>query len=185
MPSDANGLQERKIGRCSFMTTPLPAAPHSALAAPGRQKRGAVLRFSLLSPEEKSAQASKAAYAKWARRRETEDAPVIRGKLNKLRKAREEMLAAVLLNATAGATGKPVKGKEELAAIRAGLAELRMEIPLLEARLLQVPAEDPSSPPRAPLVPEIPPPVRVQHSPMGAMYAQSEDEIMRGPIAAD
>ena len=110
---------------------------------------------------------------------------MIRGRLNKLRQARAELLAAVLGNAAAGATGKPVKDREELSAIRAGLAELRMEIPLLEARLLQVPPEVPPSSPRAPLIVEAFSPVKVQHSPMGAMYAQSADEIMRGPIAAD
>ena len=167
------------------MATSLPATPNPVPAASGKQKRGAVLRSASLSPEKRSAQASKAAYAKWARRRETEDGPMIRGKLNKLRQVRAEMLAAVLGNATAGATGKPVKGKEELAAIRAGLAELRMEIPLLEARLLQLPTEEPLPPPRAPLVTEPPPPVKVQHSPVGAMYAQSEDDVMRGLIAAD
>jgi hypothetical protein len=109
---------------------------------------------------------------------------MIRGKLNKLRKAREELLAAVLGNATAGATGKLVKGKEELAAIRAGLAELRMEIPLLEARLLQVPQQEPASPLRAPLVPDAPR-VKVQHSPLGAVDANGEDEIMRGTISPD
>jgi hypothetical protein len=167
------------------MATPLPANPHPVPSTSKKQKRGAVLRSASLSPAERSAQASKAAFAKWARRRETEDAPAIRGKLNKLRQARAELLAAVLGNATAGATGRPVKGKEELAAIRAGLAELRMEIPLLEARLLQLPAQEPSSPPRAPMIPEPPPPVKVQHSPMGAEYAQSGDEIMMGDISPD
>ena len=167
------------------MATSLPANPHPVPGTSEKQKRGAVLRSASLSPEERSAQASKAAYAKWASRRETEDAPGLRGKLNKLRKAREELLAAVLGNATAGAAGKPVKGKEELAAIRAGLAELRMEIPLVEARLLQVPPQLPPSPPRAPLVPNSLPPMKVQLSALAAPYAQCEEGIFSGDIAAD
>jgi hypothetical protein len=172
------------LTECSFMANSLPAAPHHSSAAQGRQKRGAVLRSALLSPAERSAQARKAAQAKWARRRETEDAPTIRGKLNKLRKAREELLAAVLGNATAGAAGKPVKGKEELAAIRAGLAELRMEIPLVEARLLQVPQAPPSQP-RPPMVPDPPAPMKVQHSPLGVMYAQDDYDDIHGEMAID
>lgn len=182
--SVATNLHFIGLTECSFMANSLPAAPHHSSAAQGRQKRGAVLRSALLSPAERSAQARKAAQAKWARRRETEDAPTIRGKLNKLRKAREELLAAVLGNATAGAAGKPVKGKEELAAIRAGLAELRMEIPLVEARLLQVPQAPPSQP-RPPMVPDPPAPMKVQHSPLGVMYAQDDYDDIHGEMAID
>lgn len=139
--------------------------------------KGAVLRFGALTPAQKSAQARKAAYAKWDRRREAEDAPAIRGKLNKLRGTREQLLAAVLDNAKAGAAGKPVKGATELAAIRAGLSELRMEIPLVEAKLLQAPPIPLKQP-----VPIAVPVSRVQHSPLGAHLAE---EVLNGTIAAD
>ena len=123
-----------------MLDTLLPTADSIFPSSP-KQKRGAVLRSASLSAAQRSEQARKAALARWARRRECEDVPFIRGKLNKLRGRRDELLAAVLNNAAAGAGGKPVLGKEELAALRAGLAELRMETPIVECRLAKLIAD--------------------------------------------
>jgi hypothetical protein len=139
-----------------IMPSPMHAAAVTSLPPATRQRRGAVLRSALLSPAERSAQARKAAQAKWARSREAEDAPAIRGRVIQLRRTRGNLLAALLENATNGAKGKPVKSKEGLAAVRAGLAELRMEIPLLELRLLQL-ADSAQCPPCSPPEPPEPP----------------------------
>jgi hypothetical protein len=93
--------------------------------------------------------------------------------LGKLRATRENLLAALVGNATAGAAGRAVLGKEEVGAVRAALAELRMELPAMEARLERL----------APL-PDRPKVSRVP-DPFPVVAGENRIELFTGPIAVD
>jgi hypothetical protein len=155
------------------MNASMRPAADSPAPSPGRQQRGAVLRSALLSPEQRTEQARRAAFTRWNRSKENEDAGRLRSRLGKLRATRENLLAAIVGNATAGAAGRAVLGKEEVGAVRAALAELRMELPAMEARLERL----------APLPDR--PKVSRGPDPFPAVAGENRIELFTGPIAPD